>query len=147
MEDAFDIGYDIAWNIITGHIATSIATRIAGRSSWKAFAIALAINAGVQLSLAALVNKAWKDARTWFISFFASIISAAGGAFVRILEITMMKWLTGIARTICGQATHIFNSWFAMGLSFALIMEIAYIFLDAVLALIFYMNYVNGVVW
>ena len=89
---------------------------------------------------------AWKNARTWFISFFASIISAGGWVFIRIIQTTMMKWLTGVARTICGQVTHTFNSWFAMGLSFTLITEIAYVFVDVLLALLFYFLHSAGAV-
>ena len=144
LQDAFDIGYDIAWGIIIGHIATEIAARVSGRISWPAFFVALAINVGAQLALAAAANAAWKDARTWFISFFASLLAAAGEALMRVLQGTMMKWLTGIARTICGRVTNTFKSWFAMGLNFALLTEIAFIFVDVVLAVTFYYWYSTG---
>ncbi|HDN05900.1 MAG TPA: hypothetical protein ENF90_02750, partial [Candidatus Bathyarchaeota archaeon] len=83
LQDAFDIGYDIAWGIIIGHIATEIAARLLGKASWVAVIAAVAINAGAQFLLAVAEKFAWKDSRTWFISFLASLISAGASSLVR----------------------------------------------------------------
>jgi hypothetical protein len=146
LEDAFDIGYDLAWGIIAGHIAAEIAARILGKSSILALFLAIGINAGVQVALAYAANANQKTARTWLISFFASLISAGGTAVVNLFTGTLLKWMTSIVKRLTGTVCHVFNSWWGSGLAWDLITAIPFILLDVVLALFFYNNYCSGVV-
>jgi len=148
LQDAFDIGYDIAWGIIIVHIETEIAARLLGKASWVAVIAAVAINAGAQFLLAVAENIAWKDSRTWFISFLASLISAGASSLIRILNGIMNRFLTTLTdKIIVGRITSEFNSFWAKGLSFDIIVSIPFILVDVSLAILFYNNYIGGVVY
>lgn len=147
VEDAFDVGYDFVLNIIIGNVATGIAARVAGRTSLLALFVAVVVNFGLQYLLATLVNVAWKDPRTWFVSFIASLISAGGMGFIGLLSGVLIKWLSGAARQIVGGIRSAMQAWRCAGLTFVIITDIAFIFVDAILALLFYRNYASGLVY
>jgi hypothetical protein len=148
MEDAFDMGYDMTWSIIIGHIAAGIAARLLGKASWIAVILACAVNAGVQLTLANLANAAWKDSRTWFISFLASLISAGASSFIKCLNGMLGKFLKTLGdKLIVGRITSEFHSFWTKGLSFDIITSIPFIIVDVLLALGFYYFYSTGFVW
>lgn len=127
-------------------MAAGIAAYILGKSSIPSLLLALGISFVTQLGLAYVSNANQKTARTWLISFVASLISAGGSAFVNLLTGTLMKWMTSIARRVIGTVGQVFNSWWGSGLAWDIITAIPFIFVDMMLAVIFYNNYSLGVV-